>query len=136
MPYCTLQDLIDRGLEAELVQLTDLAGAGTIDTVPVNRAIADADAAINAALRPVATLPLTTVDPILTRIACDLARWYLHGQSVPDPVKERADQARADLRRIAEGTLKIDTGAAATGLGEPEYEAPERVFTDDSLADY
>jgi phage gp36-like protein len=138
MPYCTLQDLIDRGWEEELLQLTDLAGAGAIDEVPVNRAIADADADIEPRLRPVCTLPLVTVDPILKRIACDLARYYLHGQLAPDHVKDRGKQAWADLDAIAAGRLKIDdgTGAAITSDGPPDYEAPERVFTADSLADY
>jgi phage gp36-like protein len=137
MPYCTLQDLIDRGWEEELLQLTDLAGVGAIDEVTVNRAIEDADADINPALRPVATLPLVTVDPILKRIACDLTRYYLHGQLVPDDVVKRADQAKADLRLIARGELKIDDGTGTAMTADPpDYEAPERTFTADSLADY
>jgi phage gp36-like protein len=40
MAYCTLQDLIDRGWEDELLQLTDLVEAGAVDSVAVDRAIA------------------------------------------------------------------------------------------------
>jgi|GEM_PF-2951617 len=84
------------------------------------------------------TLPVVTVDPILKRIACDLTRYHLHGQLAPDHVVKRAEQAKADLRAIAKGELKIDdgTGTQAMTADPPEYAAPERTFTADSLTDY
>jgi phage gp36-like protein len=138
MAYCTLQNLLDEFGAAELIQLTDVDGLGEIDKNAVDRSIAKAGADIEPRLRPVCTLPLVTVDPILERIACDLSRYYLHPQLAPDHVMERAKRAWADLELIAAGRLKIDdgTGTAAMTDDPPEVEGPDRVFTDDSFAGY
>lgn len=113
MAYATLADLIDRFTEDELVQLTDKSGVGMIDMAPVGRAITDAAAAIDAALRGRYVLPMVTTPALLTRIACDLVRESLYADRPTETVKDRAKTARADLARIASGAMRLDVAPAA-----------------------
>ncbi|MFZ2269044.1 MAG: DUF1320 domain-containing protein [Azonexus sp.] len=113
MSYATLQDLIDRFKESEIIQLTDEAGAGVVDPAPVVLALADADAEINAALVGRYSLPLGTVPDLLVRIASDLARESLYADRPTETVAERAKTARALLLQIAAGKMRLDVAAAA-----------------------
>ena len=114
MSYATQQDLIDRFSEDELRQVADVTGAGDIDPVVVARALADADAEIDAALIGRYQLPLVNVPLLLTRIAADLARESLYTDKPPETVAERAKRARDLLLSIGRGTLRLDVLAAAT----------------------
>ena len=106
MGYATKQNLIDRFDEKELVELTDRAtpAAGAIDDQVLNRALADADARINAFLAPRYTLPIDPVPGVLEQTACDIARYYLYEDRVTDQVKRRYDDAMAFLKNVANGT--------------------------------
>lgn len=115
MPYCTQADLIERFGEAEITQLSDRAGEGTLDSAVVASAIDDADAEIDGYLSGRYALPLASVPAVMVRLACDIARYYLFGHDVTDLVKERYDQAIGYLVQIATGVI---------GLG-PEDPGPE-----------
>lgn len=112
MSYATLQDLIDRFTEAEMIQLTDTTKSGLVDMTPIDRALADADAEIDGALTGRYGLPLPSVPDLLVRIAADLARESLYVNRPTETVTERAKTARQLLQGIARGTTRLDVPAA------------------------
>lgn len=114
MSYATIQNLIDRFSELEIIQLTDEAGTGVIDPTPALLALGDADAEINAALGGRYALPLVTVPDLLIRIASDLARESLYADKPTEVVTDRAKVARAMLSQIASGKLFLDVAPATT----------------------
>ena len=112
MSYCTKQDLIARGWELELIQLTDRNDTNDIDDVILQQAIEDATNDINSYLQGHYSLPLVTIPAVLTRLACDLTRYYLFDTSVTEQVDKRYKAVIRYLERVAKGTivLPIDNG--------------------------
>lgn len=139
MSYVTLQGLIDRFGERELIQLTDRTKpAAAIDVDVVARAIVDAGAEIDSYLTKIYTLPLAAVPPVLEKKAADIARYFLHGKSVDKDgaVAVAYRDAIAWLRDVARGLVEIDAGGAKpdpAGGGAVRTKAPDRIFTRDSL---
>ena len=98
MTYATRQDLIDRFGAAELDDLSP------IDDDRTPSVLADADAEIDAMLAAAYDLPLVGTYPVLTAIACDIARLRLYDDAVPaEAVLARATRSRARLKEIVEG---------------------------------
>lgn len=137
MAYATLQDLIDRNGEAELIQLSDRAEppAGEVDAAIVDKALADAGEVVDGYLQGRYRLPLDPVPAMLTHLACDLARYRLHGDLVTEKVKENHAAALKTLREIATGVIRLQAAGveAAAGAAGVLSVAPERVFTADAL---
>jgi phage gp36-like protein len=120
MIYATAQDLIDRFGERELVELTD-PDLEVVQTAKVARAIDDAQAYMDSFLARVYALPLTgcvkpapvvgnphatelVAPPQLTRIAVDVARYYLYKDFAPEnEVYLRYKAAEKELMAIADG---------------------------------
>lgn len=112
MAYATQADLVERFGEAELAQVADMIGAGEADATVIARALADADAEIDAALIGRYALPLATVPVLLTRVACDLARESLYADHPTEEVTNRAKRVRELLKGIAQGMMRLDVAAA------------------------
>ena len=131
MSYATRSDLESRfGADEAL----DLAGmqAGRIET-----ALADAAAEIDAALAIAYRLPLGGGPwSRLVGIACDLARRALYDDVSPAEVSARAEQARAALARLADGTeaLLDAAGDPAPRVGRARRTGPALTMTPDNLA--
>ncbi|MCF1485024.1 DUF1320 domain-containing protein [Agrobacterium vitis] len=145
MTYCTKQDLIDRFGERELIQLTDRATppVSAIDDTVVGRAIADATAFADGYIGKAYSLPLPTVPDVLTKLTCDVARYYLHFKGVDkdSPIQRAYDQALSYFRDVAKGVVQLietDTGEVppAPGGGQVQVIAPARVFSRQSLKGY
>ena len=113
MSYCTQANMINEIGENELIQLTDRNNLGVIDAVVLAKALANADAKINSYLTHY-VLPLSIIPANFELMACDIARYYLSKDSVPDPVKNRYDNAIKYLEQI--GTGRIALSADATGI--------------------
>jgi phage gp36-like protein len=138
MDYAVQQDMIDRFGEAELIQLTDRSNppAEVIDATVLAGALSDANQEVEASVGARYPLPLPSIPPVLTRCACDLARYFLYDVKAPEEVRNRATDARALLKSIAAGTVSLGLPTAPDSLGEPEADGPDRVFTADTLRDY
>ena len=141
--YVTKQDLIDRGWERQLIQLTDTVNkpATTIDDTTVARHIADAESIVDSYLGKVYALPLTSVPPALTKVAADLAIYFLHGDKVEkDGAIDRGYRdALRWLNQIASGLATLgDNGSPLqpAGGGRIQGAGPDRVFSRDSLRDF
>ncbi len=126
----------------ELTALTDREQVGVINPSVLERALADADAAIDSYLVGRYALPLSGSYPVLQRIAGDLARYFLSGAEVTEVevVRARYKDAVRYLESIRDG--KTVLGAEATA----RTSAPEsarigvvggaRVFTAETLSDF
>lgn len=136
MPYATLQHLVARFEEDELVRLSDRENTGAINADVVASKLADADAEIDGYLAGRYTLPLTTVPEALRRIACDIARYHLYDDRVTEAVQKRYDDAIKFLRMVAksEVQLGVDTGGAAPVVSAgPQFYEGDQVFSRKSL---
>ena len=123
MNYATAADMVERFGERELIQLTDRDDTGGINPGSVNRALADATAFADGYLGRIYQLPLRgcakppatvgaevtyVAPPVLTRLVCDLARYYL----MPDvgdkhEAVNRYKAATKDLQALADGTTQL-----------------------------
>src|SRR4051812_14243875 len=118
MPYATATQLLQRFNANEIAQRADRAdvrlvtSALMIDAAAANslagytvdeqaaaaaalaivqRALVDADNAINSYIGGRYPLPIAPVPEILERVACDLARFYLYDDQVTDNIQKRFD---------------------------------------------
>jgi phage gp36-like protein len=105
MTYATKQNLIDRFGSDELIQRTDRANTGSINDAVINQALSDADNTINSYIT--AYLPLSTVPSGLVRIACDIARYYLYDDAIPEAVEKRYDDAISYLASVGKGQIAL-----------------------------
>jgi phage gp36-like protein len=133
MSYATQADLVDRYGETELVQLTDRAGLGVVDTVVLGKALADADAEIDRYLASRYAVPLTTVPATITRAAAELARYFLFAAAgaVPEPIKDRYTATVRWLEQIAKGalTLGVELTAPTDSGGTAEMTSSDALWS-------
>lgn len=141
MPYATQQDLVDRFSQKELVQITNPTDfeATTVNAVPLQRALDDADAEIDARLQARYALPLASVPRLLVNAACDIARYRLYDDRATDQVTRRFEDAIKLLDRIGRGELQLglDPAQQATpSTAGAHVQAVPRTFSRDLLSDY
>lgn len=158
MQYATVQDMVGRFGETEMIQLTDPDNLA-VQAARVERMLGDAQAYADAFVGRVYNLPLAgcakpasvpgapverVCPPQLTRIACDVARYYLYDQLAPEhEVYLRYKAAEKELQAIANGNavLACPWGGAPGDLiasdplagGEVLYHFSPRSVTDDTL---
>ncbi len=129
MLYCTLQDLVDRFSEAEILQLTDRAHVGLIDEEVLGRAIEDASGEIDGYIAAAGyDLDLDPVPRILAAYACDITRYRLYDDAATDQVTRRYDDAIKFLRALAKGDVRLDARDPEPGVGGAEFEGGRQVF--------
>ena len=154
MIYATVQDMIDRFGEPEMIQLTDPAEQAAVQPARIELKLQDAHALADGYLGRVYALPLAgcakpvgvgavqyVPPPQLTRIVCDVARYYLYDDLAPESeVYRRFKQATAELQAIADGRARLvcpwggEPGASAASgpaAGETYYDfAPRSIGRD------
>lgn len=141
MGYATAQDVEDALGLREVIALTDRDNVGAVDSTVLARALADADAEIDSYLAGRYTLPLVGAYPVLTRHACNMARYYLSGADVTEVevVRTRYKDAIRYLESIRDGKTRLAADIAGNAAPEPARIAvtgSDRVFTGDSLSDF
>lgn len=139
MAYVTVADLIARFGDPEVIQLTDRAvpPTGLVGTAVAERAIADAEATVNGYLRARMSLPLDQVPEVIKRITADVARYYLYEDLATERIETRYKDAVHFLESVAKGVVSLGldgAGQPAPESGGVTFEAPARVFSDDTLA--
>lgn len=137
--YADLAAMQARYEERDLVQLTDVANAGTVDEARIDQSLAKADALIKGyvASRHGDAAALAG-HPLLSDIACDLAFADLWRSDPPEFVKLRRKEAVESLKAIAAGTIKLDNGVeeVAPRPGQILTSGPDRLFGRDNLGGY
>ena len=143
MPYANQADLVARFGAEELEQLTDRSGRQDIDSVVVAARLADADALIEGYLAQRYALPVSPVPVLLKGIACDVARYLLHGNAATEAVRTGYTDALKLLRDLSSGDAVLPGAAAAlaganpaAGGGQVVVAAPARVFDRTTFPDY
>ena len=138
--YASQADMVARFGFTEMVQLTDKTNSATaIDIVVMGNALEDADAEIDARLQARYSLPLQSVPRLLVNIACDIARYRLYDDRATDQVTRRYEDALKSLDRISSGALQLGLDQVVQTTpqnGGPSFEAGDRIFSRDRLADY
>lgn len=123
--YATVAHMIARFGELELVQLTDLENVppSVVDEAKVTLKLADAAAYVDGYVGQVYRMPLRgcqkpatvpggeaeyVAPPVLTRLTCDVARYYLHTDLAPEnEVYRRFKAATKELDAIAAGSMLL-----------------------------
>ena len=112
MPYCTQTDIEKQIPEDTLIELTDDAGAGSVVTDVIDRAIADAGEEIDAFVSMQYSLPFATTPGLIRRMSVDFTICNLYARrphlDIPESRKDRCDADRKLLEQIAKGKLKLD----------------------------
>lgn len=130
MAYCTVQDMQTRFGDYELIQLTNPGGTD-IDTLPLDQAISDAAAEIEIYLGGRYSLPLDPVPTGLNRIACNMARYYLHDLDKPEPIETAYKNAIDFLKRVAKGEISL--GIATDGSQAQQTESTAEIQSGGSV---
>lgn len=144
MSYASVQDMINRYPNRDLVQLTNEdPAATTVNAAPITLALADASAEIDGYIEARFTLPLSDAPAVLNRLATDIAMYRLQTlrplHDLQD-ARQRYEDAVAMLGKVASGALTL--GIAADGQ-EPQVagavetvQGPDRVFNRGNLKGY
>ena len=160
MNYATVQDMTDRYGEPEMIQLTD-PDIVAVQAPKAQRALDDAQAFADSFVSRVYRLPLSgcakpapvpgnagavelVAPPQITRIVCDVARYYLYSDLAPEhEVYLRYKAAERELLQIAEGKAVLScpwggtpgalVAGDAPGDAEVHYGFSARQITDDTL---
>lgn len=137
MSYATQQNLIDKFGEREILQLSDRAGTGAIDSGVVAAALAAADAQVDSYIGKRHRLPLAETPPRITDVAADIAYFKLFRNDPPEYVRTAYEDAMKFLRDVSRGEAVIEYGV---GGEEPApagdvvlTSGPERTFSRDKL---
>lgn len=129
--YCTVADLTARFGEDELAALVQPFALDDPEAqVALDLVRQDASAEIDSYLAARYSLPLPTVPPVLSRLACDLTRYYLYDDAAPEQVRQRYEDAIKLLNHLATGVVSLGlptedepaaTGEAAFTTGESPF---------------
>lgn len=136
MAYSTQADLEEQISRAELVELTDDSGVGSVDTSALARAVADADAEIDSYCGGRYSVPFDPVPAIIRKISVDMAIYHLFSRrsvlKVPEERQKRYDNAIRFLRDVSRGLISLGADAPsepATGKVQTTRTKDDRVFT-------
>lgn len=136
MAYSTQADLEEQISQTELVELTDDAGSGAVDTSALNRAIADADAEIDSYCGGRYAMPFSPVPVIIRKFSVDMAIYNLFARrsvlKIPEDRQKRYDNAVRFFRDLAKGLISLGADAPAepaAGLPQATRTKEDRVFS-------
>lgn len=134
--YATLDDILEQVDEATLIDLTDDEQLGVVDQTVIDRAVANADALIDAHCGGRYVVPFLPVPPLVLMYSVDLAAFNLYSRrthvDVPEIITTRQKQALAHLRLVQKGEASVGTPANATSGTESQSAlvgGNERIFT-------
>ncbi|WP_186131973.1 gp436 family protein [Burkholderia gladioli] len=160
MTYAIVSDMVSRFGQLEMVQVTDLENIppSVVNEARVQQALDDASAYVDSFVGQVYRLPLRgclkpvvpgqqpeyAMPPLLVRLTCDIARFYLYDDLSPEnEVVRRYQLAGKELVAIASGNTMLscpwggspgDLVASDAQQGaEVRHEFSPRAVRDDTL---
>ncbi|WP_319521663.1 DUF1320 domain-containing protein [uncultured Desulfosarcina sp.] len=119
MAYCILDDLKEKVSEDVLIELTDDDDAGVIDTSRTDRAMADAEAEIDAYCASRYRVPLSPVPGIIRKFCVDIAIYNLFQRRIG-----ATEERQRDYKNAVTFLQNVASGKATLGQ-QPEPEAPD-----------
>jgi phage gp36-like protein len=141
MPYSDIDDIKNAISEAELIQLTDDAGAGEVNETVVVAAIVDADSEIDSYAMVLYDVPFAPVPPVIKKLSTRIAihNLFQRRQITNEAVVKGYDDAIKFLKLLSDGKVKFaredGTEAASTGA-EVEIISKPRVFDRDKMEEF
>lgn len=117
MSYATVQNMLDRGLQQELIELTDQVNVPptTINTTMVQDALDDGEAEINSFITAAnIPTPLNPVPRVIILRNIEIARYRLWGDRASEKVAADYDLALKWLKMLADGLIQLGDNAAPT----------------------
>ena len=138
MGYCTLTDILGSIDEADVIAYTDDDASGLVDTDNVQKAIAGADAFIDAYIAGRYSVPVNPVPDMLRDLAVDIAVYKICSRrsQTPEERRQKYEDAERFLSKVAAGKA-ILPGAAASSVGSSDntvnITSSPKVFSRDSL---
>lgn len=146
MPYATATELLDRFDAEEIAQRADRStprlvtaellraaaagadlsawtaaeqAAATTALGLVNQALADADNTVDGYIAVRHAVPLASPPPVVKRLVCDLARYFLYDDQATETIQKRYDIAERFFRDVGAGKVSLgaDLGAASQPAG-------------------
>lgn len=141
MAYSTQADITEQLPLDDLISLSDDAGIGEVDASVVSRAIADADARIDAYCQNRYTLPLDPVPSMIRLISVDLAIGNLFARrslDLPEVRKDRQKEAIRALEQVAAGKLSLGavTPAPVSTGNDVSISSQTRIFDRTTMAGF
>lgn len=141
MAYCTLDDIKKAIPEANIIQLTDDAGTGAIDTAKVDDAVSYADQIIDGYMRGRYTVPLSPAPFLIRKLSVDLAIFHLYSRKLelemPEAMMARYKNAIKVLEQIQKGLISLGIESADSGPGQGYYKtnrtSEDRIFDRETL---
>ena len=140
MAYSAKADILEQLDEDVLIQLTDDDDAGSVDDDKVTRAVADADATIDAYCQGRYTIPLSPVPDKIRQVSVDIAIYNLYSRrkGAPETRKDRYNAAIRFLEKVSEGKIKLgaSTPAATNTANSVKIDYNDRIFTRDKMSGF
>jgi phage gp36-like protein len=143
-PYATLADLTPRRIpEADLIQLTDDSGAGTINAECVDAVIVEASAEIESYCRLRYVVPLQASEQI-ENLCLDIVvyKLFLRRHRVPESARMAYEDAVSFLKDVSKGLAALDQQATVIeqqpnpASAGTSASGGDDIFTDDKLSGY
>jgi len=133
MAYATQADMIALFGENIVINLTDRAATGSINTAVLASAITSAEGEIDSYIGAVYELPLPSTTDMLMTVCCNIARFRLMALEASEEVKIRYEDSIRWLRDVARGvaTLGLKTTDVQPVGGPVVVQSRTQVFTDD-----
>lgn len=133
MSYATLQDLVDRYGERELIEVADRdePPSGAPDPAIVQRALDDAAAEIDGYLAAKYPTPLASVPAAVLGVACVIARYRLHDDRGTERIRTDYEDAVRWLKDVAAGRAVLTQLLPPGKSVRVAVRAPAAVFTDE-----
>lgn len=141
MSYVTQADMEARFSVVDLTALTDRTEppANAIDTAVLGEALAQASGLLDGYIGAQYVVPVATPSPDLKLHCSHIAYYLLHRDSAPEKVTKDYEIALRWARDVADGRIQL-TGATApaeiAASHGAEIDAPDRVFTNDTMAGF
>lgn len=139
--YCTVNDISDDVTAATLVELTDDADAGAVDTALVETKILEQSNIIDSFLRGRYALPITDANDLsqlksicVSLTVCDLFQRRI-GLDYPVSLSERRNAALKFLQQIQSGVMALNSGSGTSADSRfYKVNSKTKLFTNDDLA--
>ncbi len=111
-----------------LTRLTDDEGAGMVNTMRAESAIAAGQAIIDCTLSKLYAVPFPVPPDLVKKLNADIAVYFLYQRvgQVPEDVRKSYEEALKFLDGAASGSIVLDGGNAAPG---PEFSYQDREFS-------
>ncbi|KGT95304.1 hypothetical protein NG99_04605 [Erwinia typographi] len=110
--YATRDDMVKRFGEREVSEITNVSDIDIDDDGVLDFALQAASDEIDGYIAGRYTLPLKARPPILTGIACDIARYRLTGTErlCTDEIRDRYRDGIRYLEKVAKGDVSLGSG--------------------------